>query len=386
MFYTLVGLKDTRQEDIPQKDFPSSVTMIRFFNRRSRKKSRDFKYNNSSKTSLQNQFTNIHEQDIIGASDGTIPIRRHAYETGADYGTYSSVNSGFVVGNRPRYSSINALGSKESGQDSPPEIVQYLRPPQNYSSPVRDSNAQMKDIPLTLPSPNRPPRSKDKKTNTNINTTDNNNQSSINSVQQQSNNLQMATSRTSPFASDTSSPSFHSPSSIPTSSRHHFPSLKPIHMSPSGTEQSKLNKHIDSYKLQQGKAAADSPVDLPSVYGMNTRRKLLGVNQKQPSAGSFPSNSENPESRINPNNSLPVTTGGEIPHRSLPKPPEVPSCINGPYVATSRGGNSSGPASYVPRHTKITAHEINDYAHLRQRVLVGQCKKSFKTSCVYFSS
>jgi hypothetical protein len=351
--------------------------MIRFFNRRSRKKSRDFKYN-SSKTSLQNQFT-LHEQDshgIIGTSDGTIPIRRHAYETGigggADYGTYSSVNSGFVGGNRPRYSSINALGSKESGQDSPPEIVQYLRPPQNYSSPVRDSNAQMKDIPLTLPSPNRPPRSKDRKSNTNINT-DNNNQSSINSVQQQSNNLQMATSRTSPFTSDTSSPSFHSPTSIPTSSRHHFPSLKPIHMSPSGTEQSKLNKHIDSYKLQQGKAAADSavpPLDLPSAYGMNTRRKLLGVNQKQPSAGTVPSNSESPESRTNPN-SLPVTTG-EIPHRSLPKPPEIPSCINGPYVATSRGGNASGPASYVSRHTKIPSHEINDYAHLRQRVLVGQ--------------
>ena len=96
----------------------SSVTMIRFFNRKSRKKSRDFKYN-TSKTSLQNHFSHIQHdsQGIVGNSDGTIP--RQLFETaasgGPDYGTYSSVNTGFVGGNRPRYSSINALGSKESG-------------------------------------------------------------------------------------------------------------------------------------------------------------------------------------------------------------------------------------------------------------------------------
>lgn len=351
--------------------------MIRFFNRRSRKKSKDFKYN-TSKTSLQNQFAH-HQQDshdITGTSDGTLPTRRHVYEIGAggggDYGTYSSVNSGFAGSNRPRYSSINALGSRESGKESPPEIVQYLRPPQNYSSPVRDSNAQMKDVPLTLPSPNRPPRSKDKKSNVDLNIS-NNSHSNIHHMQNQSTAILMASPRTSSFTSDTSSPSYHSPNSIPTQSRHHFSSLKPSHMSQSSTEQSKVNKHIDSYKIQQGQAATGSsvpPIELPSVYAMSTRRKVFAASHKQPPTATYSTNNDNTQNHII-QNALPSKVD-EIPHRSLPKPPEVPASISGVYVPTARGGTIVSPRSYVPRHSKGPIKEINDYTQLRQRVLVGR--------------
>lgn len=342
--------------------------MIRFFNRKSRKKSRDFKYN-TSKTSLQNHFSHIQQdsQRIVGNSDGT--IQSQLFETavsgGPDYGTYSSVNTGFVGGNRPRYSSINALGSKESGQESPPEIVQYLRPPQNYSSPVRDSNTQMKDLPLTLPSPSRPPRTKDIKAKVE---TDASNRSQLNNnnFQQNSNTSQMAASRTSPFASDTSSPSYHSPTSIPTQSRPNFPSLKPIHMSPTA-EKSKVNKHLESYNIQQGHAASGTsvpPLDIPSSYVVSTRRKIFSVNQKQTAqqTSTLTSNNEGPEIRAQQN--LSNSVKDEVPHRSLPQPPELPS-----YITTR--GNVTAPTSYVARHTKVQTKEMNDYSKLRQRVLVG---------------
>ena len=340
--------------------------MIRFFNRKSRKKSRDFKYS-TSKTSLQNHFTHIQQdsQSIVRNSDCT--IRRQLYETAIsgspDYGTYSSVNTGFV-GNRPRYSSINALGSRESGQESPPEIVQYLRPPQNYSSPIRDSNTQMKDLPLTLPSPNRPPRSKDTKPNVEISN------SSCNPVNlddtiHKSNSSQMAASRTSPFASGTSSPSYHSPTTIPTPSRPSFSSLKPVHISPSSSEKSKVNKHIESYKIQQGHAASGTsvpPLDLPSSYAVSTRRKMFSSTIKNSPTSVLASNNESFDNRTKQNSS--ISTAVEVPHRSLPKPPENPSYI------TSRG-NVGGPTSYVGRHAKVQTKENIDYSKLKQRVLVG---------------
>ena len=342
------------------------MTMIRFFNRKSRKKSSDFKYN-TSKTSLPSHFSHIRQDSktIVGNSDGT--IQRQFYESAIsgepDYGTYSSVNSGFIGGNKPRYSSINALGSKGSGQESPPEIVQYLRPPQNYSSPVRDPNSQMKDLPLTLPSPNRPPRMKDIKTKAEVDTSNCNN-SILDNFQHNLNSSQMAASRTSPFASDTS-PSYHSPTSIPTQTRPNFPNLKPLHMSPSSTEKSKVNKHIDSYNIQQGHAASGtnvSPMDISSSYVVSTRRKIFSGNQKQLASGVLTSNVENSESRAAQN--PPNSTADELPHRSLPKPPEHNS-----YV-TNRG-NVTTPSSYVGRNAKIQTKEINDYSKLRQRVLVG---------------
>ena len=349
--------------------------MIRFFNRRSRKKSRDFKYN-TSKTSLQNQYSHAQDSfDITRTSDGTLPTKRHVYEIGSggggDYGTYSPVTSGFAATNKPRYSSINALGSRDSGQDSPPEIVQYLRPPQNYSSPVRDSNAQMKDIPLTLPSPSRPPRSKDRKNSTDHITSDNN-QTSINSSPVQPNVSQMAVSRTSPFASDTSTPSFHSPGSKTHQPRQHFSSLKPIQITSSNTEKSTVNKHIDAYNMQQGQAAlgtSNSPADKPSVYMMNTRRKVFPVNQKLQTTSTFSTESAEPRVAHNP---LPPAVD-DTPHRSLPKPPEIPSAISGSYVTQTRGGNvASQQSSYVSRNTKIPPRDISDYSQIRQRVLVGE--------------
>ena len=361
--------------------------MIRFFNRRSRKKSRDFKYTNTSKSSLQNQYTH-HPQGthiFTQTSDNPLPTDRTFYDSinvggvgnGANYGTYSSVSSGAATGNKPRYSSINALGSKDSGQDSPPEIVQYLRPPQNYNSPVRDSNVQMKDIPLTLPSPNRPPRSRDRKASSGINSS-NNSQSNVNSSGQNSvTPVEMAAPRTSPFATDTSPPtSFHSPSSIPPQSRHQYPSLKPIHIASGNTtsEPSPINKHIGSYKVQQGQAAAAAAVspttDPPTGYAVSTRRKVFAVTQKQQATSPFSSNSGAGPNKVNQNCTSPNATDN-MPHRSLPKPPEIPSGASGGYAATSRGGGSGGTSSYVPRHAKGATHDITDYSHLRQRVLVG---------------
>ena len=230
---------------------------------------------------------------------------------------------------------------------------------------------QMKDVPLTLPSPNRPPRSKDRKANIELNTS-NNSQSNINSVQNLGSPIEMATSRATPFTSNTSPSSFHSPSSIPPQPRHHFPNLKPTHMSPANTEASPANKHIDSYKIQQGQAAAvasASSPDPPSIYALSTRRKVFAVSQKQPHSTTFSSNAGNWENRINQNSS--TKTSDNMPHRSLPKPPEIPSAATGAYVATTRGGVAGGPTSYVSRHAKGPTHEINDYSHLKQRVLVG---------------
>ena len=348
--------------------------MIRFFNRKSRKKSNDFKYN-TSKTSLQNQFTHLRQdsQSIVGSSDGT--IRRQLFDTEIsgepDYGTYSSVNTGFIGGNKPRYSSINALGSKGSGQESPPEIVQYLRPPQNYSSPVRDSNSQMKDIPLTLPSPNRPPRTKDIKTNAEI-ATSNCSKSALDNSQHNSNSSQMASSRTSPFASDISSPSYHSPVSITGQTRPNYTSLKPVIMSPSSNEKPKVNKHIESYNIQQGHASSGGPVppiNLPTSYVVSTRRKMFSGNQKQMGTGGLITNVDGTESRVAQSSGL--STTDELPCRSLPKPPEQ-------NTYNSTRGNVTTPSSYVQRHAKVQSKEINDYSKLRQRVLV--CLKKHNQS------
>ena len=352
--------------------------MIRFFNRRSRRKSRDFKYHTTSKTSLQNQYsTQHHPQGSHNiTSDNIFASGRNFYDnvnTGevvgaGDYGTYSSVTSGFAAGNRPRYSSINALGSRDSGQDSPPEIVQYLRPPQNYSSPVRDSNAQMKDIPLTLPSPNRPPRSKERRPSNN---SSNNSQSNINNRTQSPTTPPtntMAAPRTSPFATvtDTTPPnSFHSPTSaiLPQPRGHHYPSLKSVDPSP-------INKHIDSYKVQQGQVGTSVPsAEPPSVYAMSARRKVFAVNQPQVTTPAY-STSNNGGGGNKVNVSSPSDSNNS--HRSLPKPPEIPSgASSGGYVPTSRGGGGHSSSYVTPRHHHSKDQPSNDYSHLRHRVLVG---------------
>ena len=138
-------------------------------------------------------------------------------------------------------------------------------------------------------------------------------------------------------------------------------------MSPSSTEKSKVNKHIESYNIQQGHAASGTsvpPLDIPTSYVVSTRRKIFSVNQKQTPQQTSPltSNNESTESRAKPN--LPNSTKDEVPHRSLPKPPELAS-----YITTR--GNVTAPSSYVVRHAKVQTKEMNDYSKLRQRVLVG---------------
>ena len=77
------------------------------------------------------------------------------------------------------------------------------------------------------------------------------------------------------------------------------------------------------------------------------------------------SNNESYDNRTKQNSS--ISTAVEVPHRSLPKPPENTSYI------TSRG-NVGGPTSYVGRHAKVQTKENIDYSKLKQRVLVGSIK------------
>ena len=90
--------------------------------------------------------------------------------------------------------------------------------------------------------------------------------------------------------------------------------------------------------------------------------EIFSGNQKQLASGVLTSNVENSESRAAQNTLN--STVDELPHRSLPKPPEHNS-----YV-TNRG-NVTAPSSYVGRNAKVQTKEINDYSKLRQRVLVG---------------
>ena len=121
----------------------------------------------------------------------------------------------------------------------------------------------------------------------------------------------------------------------------------------------------------QAAAAAVSPTtDPPTGYAVSTRRKVFAVTQKQQATSPFSSNSGAGANKVNQNSTSPNSTDN-MPHRSLPKPPEIPSGASGGYAATSRGGGSGSTSSYVPRHAKGGTHDITDYSHLRHRVLVG---------------
>jgi len=110
---------------------------------------------------------------------------------------------------------------------------------------------------------------------------------------------------------------------------------------------------------------------------MNTRRKVFPVNQKLQTTSTFSTESAEPRVAHNP---LPPAVD-DTPHRSLPKPPEIPSAISGSYVTQTRGGNvANQQSSYVSRNTKIPPRDISDYSQLRQRVLSGEGGSSARVS------
>ena len=114
--------------------------MLRFLKNRasSRKRSKDF---GSKSNSGNNSNRRINSSSIT--SESAIP------STSSDLECSFDSNKVYYQGSdrKPRYSSINALESR----DCPPEIVQYQRPPENLTSPVRASSRADDDKPsLTI--------------------------------------------------------------------------------------------------------------------------------------------------------------------------------------------------------------------------------------------
>jgi len=107
------------------------TTMFKIFRRKSVRRSKDF-------------HKEDHGEEEVGHYNSRSNPRSDSY--------FNSLDRRSQCSGSHRYSSYstNTLGS---GRESPPEIVQYLRPPENLTSPNRESSSVLQKSELVVQSP-----------------------------------------------------------------------------------------------------------------------------------------------------------------------------------------------------------------------------------------